>query len=140
MAGRLSSFLTLGALLALALLAMTGVGWAAADSAPSAPSTFAPDAVKSEDAVTKRCRTEAFYGASRIAVKRVTGKVSCAAARGIARAAVAYRVSSSFPDDFCHRGWCWKFGEFRGVGPGFSVATFVGRRGAMRIVATQSVS
>lgn len=140
MAGLLRSSLTLGAMLALALFAMTGVGWAAEDSTPSAPEAIALDGLKSEDAVTKRCRTEAFYGASRIAVKRVVGKVSCPAARGIARLAVEYRVTSDFPDTFCYRGWCWKFGEFRGVGKGFSIATFVGRRGEMRIVATQSVS
>ncbi|WP_217924872.1 hypothetical protein [Miltoncostaea oceani] len=140
MAGLLRSSLTLGAMLALALFAMTGVGWAAADSTPSAPEAIALDGLKSEDATTKRCRTGGFYGTSRISVKRVIGKVSCRAAGGIARAAVVYRVNSDFPDTFCHRGWCWRFGEFRGVGPGASIVTFVGRRGEMQIGATQSVS
>lgn len=87
----------------------------------------------------RRCRGTVYYGTSAIEVTRAR-RVACGRARRLARAAVAYRVSAGFPDAFCRRGFCWRFGEAKGNEPGLSRIDFTGHRGERRIHATQSVS
>lgn len=86
-----------------------------------------------------RCRGAVGYGTSKIRVLRTRG-VPCRTARQLARAAVIYRVNSGFPKRFCNGGYCWRFGDPKGVRPGQSRLPLRGRRGPRRIVAVQSVS
>lgn len=88
---------------------------------------------------THACHGTVLYGTSSIEVTR-SRHVSCARAKRLARAAVVYRVNAGFPDTFCKRGYCWRFGEARGDQPGSSRIPFTGRRGDRRINAIQMVS
>jgi hypothetical protein len=87
----------------------------------------------------RRCHGTVIYGASSIEVTR-TRQVGCVRAKRLARAAVVYRVNAGFPTTFCRGGYCWKFGEPKGSGPGLSRIHFTGRNDDRRINAIQSVS
>jgi hypothetical protein len=118
----------------LAAAAFTG-------AAPTSGSRAAHSALRSAAyvSVARSCSTTRFYGTARITVRR-TRRISCRRAAGRAKAAVVYRERHGFPKRFCHGGWCWRFGEFRGRGEGNSVARFHGRSGRRRIRATEVVA
>jgi hypothetical protein len=120
----------------IGFLALAGICGGTAAGAPTIDS-FEGQVARSAG---KPCRGSVLYGVSRIRVKHAIGRVSCPTALAVSRRAVAYRVTNEFPTDFCSRGWCWSFGEFRSRGEGASIVEFRGRRGPLRIVATQQVS